>query len=178
MTYSQPRTDTAQGRLEFRSVTKRYGPTVALSEFTHDFTPGRVHALMGKNGSGKSTLIKLLAGVTEPTSGTISVNGRDQSFTSPHDAFDAGIVTVHQELSLVPELSVGENIFLGRLPHTRRAGFRVVDWKGLHQARDRASVRHGAFDRFPPAGLSPQRRATAGRRDRQSDVLQPIDPAA
>ena len=133
MTYSQPRTDAAQGRLEFRSVTKRYGPTVALSEFTHDFAPGRVHALMGKNGSGKSTLIKLLAGVTEPTSGTISVNGRDQAFTSPHDAFDAGIVTVHQELSLVPELSVGENIFLGRLPHTRRAGFRVVDWKGLHR---------------------------------------------
>ncbi|NVD40575.1 sugar ABC transporter ATP-binding protein [Ensifer sp. HO-A22] len=133
MTYSQPQTDAAQGRLEFRSVTKRYGPTVALSEFTHDFAPGRVHALMGKNGSGKSTLIKLLAGVTEPTSGTISVNGKDQSFTSPHDAFDAGIVTVHQELSLVPELSVGENIFLGRLPHVRRAGFRVVDWKGLHR---------------------------------------------
>lgn len=133
MTYSQPRTDAAQGRLEFRSVTKRYGPTVALSEFTHDFAPGRVHALMGKNGSGKSTLIKLLAGVTEPTSGTISVNGRDQTFTSPHDAFDAGIVTVHQELSLVPELSVGENIFLGRLPHVRRAGLRVVDWKGLHR---------------------------------------------
>ncbi|OOG70902.1 sugar ABC transporter ATP-binding protein [Sinorhizobium sp. A49] len=133
MTYSQPRTEAAQGRLAFRSVTKRYGPTVALSEFTHEFAPGRVHALMGKNGSGKSTLIKLLAGVTEPTSGTISVNGKDQAFTSPHDAFDAGIVTVHQELSLVPELSVGENIFLGRLPHVRRAGFRVVDWKGLHR---------------------------------------------
>ncbi len=72
---------------------------------------------MGKNGSGKSTLIKLLAGATDPTSGTINVNGKDRHFTSPHDAFEAGIVTVHQELSLVPELSVGENIFLGRLPH-------------------------------------------------------------
>lgn len=122
-----------QGRLDFRTVTKRYGPTVALSEFTHSFAPGQVHALMGKNGSGKSTLVKLLAGVTEPTSGTISVNGEDRHFTSPHDAFAAGIVTVHQELSLVPELSVGENIFLGRLPHRRRAGFSVVDWAGLHK---------------------------------------------
>lgn len=121
-----------QGQLEFRSVTKRYGPTTALSDFTHSFTPGRVHALMGKNGSGKSTLVKLLAGVTGPTSGTISVSGDDRHFTSPHDAYAAGIVTVHQELSLVPELSVGENIFLGRLPHHRRAGCSIVDWAGLH----------------------------------------------
>jgi ribose transport system ATP-binding protein len=128
-----PRTDATNGRIEFQSVTKRYGPTIALSEFTHCFEPGRVHALMGKNGSGKSTLVKLLAGATDPTSGTINVNGKDRHFTSPHDAFDAGIVTVHQELSLVPELSVGENIFLGRLPHKRRAGFRMVNWKGLHQ---------------------------------------------
>lgn len=133
MTYPHPQTDAADGRLEFRAVTKRYGPTTALSEFTHNFAPGRVHALMGKNGSGKSTLIKLLAGVIEPTSGDINVNGKDRNFASPHDAFDAGIVTVHQELSLVPELSVGENIFLGRLPHTRRAGLRIVDWNGLHQ---------------------------------------------
>lgn len=121
------------GRLDFHGVTKRYGPTVALSEFTHSFTPGRVHALMGKNGSGKSTLVKLLAGVTGPTSGTVSVNGEDRHFASPHDAFAAGIVTVHQELSLIPELSVGENIFLGRLPHRRRVGFNIVDWAGLHQ---------------------------------------------
>jgi len=136
MSYPQPRPaalQEMQGRLDFRAVTKRYGPTVALSEFTHSFAPGQVHALMGKNGSGKSTLVKLLAGVTEPTSGMISVNGEDRHFTSPHDAFAAGIVTVHQELSLVPELSVGENIFLGRLPHRRRAGFSVVDWAGLHR---------------------------------------------
>ncbi len=136
MSYPQPSSAAlqgVQGRLDFRAVTKRYGPTVALSEFTHSFAPGQVHALMGKNGSGKSTLVKLLAGVTEPTSGTISVNGEDRHFTSPHDAFAAGIVTVHQELSLVPELSVGENIFLGRLPHRRRAGFSVVDWAGLHK---------------------------------------------
>lgn len=121
-----------RGRLDFRAVTKRYGPTTALAEFTHSFTPGRVHALMGKNGSGKSTLVKLLAGVTGPTSGSIGVSGEDRHFTSPQDAYAAGIVTVHQELSLVPELSVGENIFLGRLPHRRRAGCSIVDWAGLH----------------------------------------------
>lgn len=121
-----------QGQLDFRGVTKRYGPTVAISEFTHTFTPGRVHALMGRNGSGKSTLVKLLAGVTAPTSGIIRVGGEDRSFSSPHDAYAAGIVTVHQELSLVAELSVGENIFLGRLPQRRLAGCSVVDWDGLH----------------------------------------------
>ncbi|MFO1033233.1 MAG: sugar ABC transporter ATP-binding protein [Hyphomicrobiales bacterium] len=123
----------ASGRLEFEGVSKVYGPTVALSNFTHVFEPGRVHALMGKNGSGKSTLVKMLAGATQPTLGTIRVNGQPANFTRPHDAFTAGIVTVHQELSLIPELSIGENIFLGRLPQKRRLGISAVDWDRLHR---------------------------------------------
>ena len=109
------------GCLEFQAVTKRYGQLVALSDFTHTFQPGRVHALMGKNGSGKSTLVKYWPASTLPTSGTFASTARG-TFHSPHDAFGAGIVTVHQELSLVPELSVGENIFLGRLPTTGALG--------------------------------------------------------
>ncbi|MGV8984770.1 MAG: sugar ABC transporter ATP-binding protein [Cypionkella sp.] len=122
------------GLLELDRVTKTYGQTVALSQFSHKFAPGKVHALMGKNGSGKSTLVKILAGVILPNSGTIRVNGADAAFHTPHDAFEAGVVTVHQELSLIPSLSIGENIFLGRLPMTRRFGVPVVDWKALHQS--------------------------------------------
>lgn len=121
------------GLLEFDAVTKVYGQTVALSQFSHRFLPGKVHALMGKNGSGKSTLVKILAGVILPTHGTVRVDGADAAFHTPHDAFGAGVVTVHQELSLIPSLSIGENIFLGRLPMVRKFGVQVVNWQALHQ---------------------------------------------
>ncbi len=120
------------GLLEFDGVTKIYGQTTALSQFSYSFSPACVHALMGKNGSGKSTLVKILAGVIAPTAGTLRVNGADAAFHTPQDAFRAGIVTVHQELSLIPSLSIGENIFLGRLPMARKFGLPVVDWPGLH----------------------------------------------
>src|SRR3954453_14139007 len=103
--------------IQFKEVSKIYGPTVAVARFSHAFEPGKVHALMGKNGSGKSTLVKILAGAIEPTLGELWISGAQVKFTSPRDAFAAGIVTVHQELSLVRSLSVGENIYLGRLPH-------------------------------------------------------------
>ncbi len=121
------------GLLEFDHVTKVYGQTVALSAFSHRFESGRVHALMGKNGSGKSTLVKILAGVILPTSGTVRVNGTNAAFHTPQDAFGAGVVTVHQELSLIPSLSIGENIFLGRLPMARKLGLAVVNWAHLHK---------------------------------------------
>jgi ABC-type sugar transport system ATPase subunit len=119
--------------IEFRDVTKVYGSTVAVARFSHAFAPGRVHALMGKNGSGKSTLVKMLAGAIEPTLGELWVGGRRVRLASPRDAFAAGIVTVHQELSLVRSLSVGENIYLGRLPHRRLLGRRIVDWRRLRR---------------------------------------------
>ena len=116
------------GTIEVRGLRKAFGPTVALDDVTHVFAPGRVHALMGKNGSGKSTLVKILAGAQQPDAGTVLINGREVHFTSPADAFANRVVTVHQELSLVPELSIGENIFLGRLPHRRRLGVTTIDW--------------------------------------------------
>ncbi|MGI3902113.1 MAG: sugar ABC transporter ATP-binding protein [Janthinobacterium lividum] len=121
-----------QGAIELVGVAKAYGPTLALAPFTHRFEPGRVHALMGKNGSGKSTLIKILAGAVRPTLGRMTISGKPAVFDSPVDAFKAGIVTVHQELSLVPVLSVGENIYLGRLPQRRMLGRSVVDWPRVH----------------------------------------------
>lgn len=121
--------------LELRHLTKHYGTVKALNDFSHSFAKGQVHALLGKNGSGKSTFIKMLAGAVQPTSGEILVEGRLSSFTHPSDALKAGIVTVHQELSLVPHLSVAENIYLGRLPRHPNTPF--IDWPALMgQARE------------------------------------------
>jgi ABC-type sugar transport system ATPase subunit len=121
-----------RGLVEFHQVSKIYDGTLALADFSHAFAPGRVHALMGRNGSGKSTAIKILAGAVQLTEGELHVNGNHVVFAQPADAFAAGIVTVHQELSIIPSLSVGENIFLGRLP--RRKGFgAVIDWSRLYR---------------------------------------------
>jgi ribose transport system ATP-binding protein len=115
--------------LQTLSLRKEYPGTVALNDVSVSFTGGQIHALIGKNGAGKSTLVKLIAGATHPTRGSILVDGKEVSLVSPRDALQRGIVAVHQELSLVPELSVAENILLGRLP--KRAGFggSIVDWK-------------------------------------------------
>ncbi|MCC8179935.1 MAG: sugar ABC transporter ATP-binding protein, partial [Planctomycetes bacterium] len=92
---------------------------------------GRVHALLGKNGAGKSTLVKILSGAEAPTSGRITLDGRELKFDSAEDAFKAGIATVYQEMSLVPGLPVGDNILLGRMP--RKFGGTMIDWRQAFQ---------------------------------------------
>ncbi len=139
------------GLIEVAGLRKAYGPTVALGDVTHTFAPGRVHALMGKNGSGKSTLVKLLAGAVQPDAGTIRVNGHAVTLASPADALANRIVTVHQELSLVTELSVAENIYLGRLPYTK--GFPRIDW-GRVRADARALLDDMGLDVDPRRKVS------------------------
>ncbi|MDQ6683890.1 MAG: ATP-binding cassette domain-containing protein, partial [Pseudomonadota bacterium] len=80
---------------------------------------GEVHALLGANGAGKSTLLHLLAGIVAPSAGEICLEGRTARFASPADAARAGIASVHQELAVLPQLSVSENVWLGREPRTR-----------------------------------------------------------
>ena len=143
----------ARGAIEFRDVTKIYGPTVAVDRFSHSLEPGRVHALVGKNGSGKSTLVKILAGALQPTQGQLWVNGEHAHFQAPRDAYAAGIITVHQELSLVRSLSIAENIYLGRLPQRRVVGGSVVDWPGLIAA-SRALMHDMGLDLDPNALVS------------------------
>lgn len=110
------------------NLCKVYPGTVALNNVSIAFEPGKVHALIGKNGAGKSTVVKILSGAVQPTSGQILVDGKEAVFRSPRDAFREGIATVYQELNLVPELTVGENILLGRFPKRRVLGGLIVDW--------------------------------------------------
>ena len=100
--------------LRMRGITKRFDGTTALSGVDFDLRPGEVHILAGENGAGKSTLIKILCGVHTDYEGSIEMEGRPVRFSSPQDAAVHGISAIHQELSLVPSMSVSDNIFLGR----------------------------------------------------------------
>src|SRR5690242_9965138 len=98
---------------ELRNVRKRFGAVLANDDVFLTLDGGEIHALLGENGSGKSTLIKILPGAYQPDSGTILNNGRAVELPSPHAARAMGIATVFQEFSLVPQLSVAENILIG-----------------------------------------------------------------
>jgi ABC-type sugar transport system ATPase subunit len=113
--------------LEARGVSKRFAGIAALLNVDIALHKGRCRALVGENGAGKSTLIKIISGQLEPDSGTINVAGEDVVMKSPSDALRLGISVVPQELSLIPEISVAENVMLGRFP--RRSV--VVDFKEL-----------------------------------------------
>ncbi|MDX1464352.1 MAG: sugar ABC transporter ATP-binding protein [Halomonas sp.] len=112
------------------NITKKFPGVIALNKVSFDVRAGEVHALLGENGAGKSTLMKVLAGKHKPNGGQILLEGEEKVFDTPKRAKKSGIVLIHQEQSLVPEMSVAENIFLGSLP--KKWGNRV-DWKTLHR---------------------------------------------
>ncbi|HVO14209.1 MAG TPA: sugar ABC transporter ATP-binding protein [Alphaproteobacteria bacterium] len=103
-------------------VYKHFAGTQALAGVSVDCLGGEVHALIGENGAGKSTLIKIMGGVHRADRGTIRVAGDPRAFAGPADALAAGIVTIPQEMRIVPALSVAENVLLGHIPMRRRAG--------------------------------------------------------
>lgn len=123
--------------LTFAGLTKAYDGTTVLRDVTLSLTAGRCHALMGENGAGKSTLIKLIAGVTRADAMQVRIDGRPVPLKSPADADRAGLRFIHQELNIVPQLSVAENILLGR-PAPRRMGL-LIDWRQM-RARARAAL--------------------------------------
>ncbi|PKU22861.1 sugar ABC transporter ATP-binding protein [Telmatospirillum siberiense] len=100
-------------RVEARGISKRYPGLLALDHVTFSVMPGEVHVLFGENGAGKSTLVSIIAGVNEPSDGEVVVNGESAEIHSVHDARTYGINAVFQEFSLVPSLSVLDNLFLG-----------------------------------------------------------------
>lgn len=100
--------------ISLENVTKSYGGINALENATFELYPGEIHALAGENGAGKSTLCKLIAGVITPSDGTLRINGEVMKFAAPKDASMHGISMVYQETSLVPQLTVAQNMVLGR----------------------------------------------------------------
>jgi ABC-type sugar transport system ATPase subunit len=126
--------------LELHGIGKSFPGVEALSSVDLAADGGAVHALVGANGAGKSTLIGLLSGLYPPTAGTISIAGRAVTFRSPREAREAGISTVYQELTVLSNLSVAENIYLGREPRNRLG---VVDFARLHADVGQVLDRYG-----------------------------------
>lgn len=120
---------------EFVDISKAYPGVLANDKVSIKLLPGSIHGLLGENGCGKSTMIKTLSGVQQPDSGRILHKGKPVQIDDPQAARDLGIATVFQEFSIVPSLSVGENIFLGNMP---RSPFGVIDWAKVR--RDAAAV--------------------------------------
>lgn len=106
--------------LQVKHISKVFPGVKALTDVSADFYPGEVHTLVGENGAGKSTLIKIISGVYTPTEGQVFLEGKEMKFTSPGQAIDAGIAVIHQELSIAKDLTVAENIYLGREPKKGR----------------------------------------------------------
>src|ERR1700736_6489921 len=114
--------------LELLAITKSFGGVEALRGVDFALFAGEIHGLVGENGAGKSTLMKIIAGVHTDFSGRFVLDGREIRFRSARDALAAGIAMVHQELSVAPDLSVAENVFLGAQPTNR---FAVVQWQRM-----------------------------------------------
>lgn len=120
--------------VQFRSITKTFGGVTALSDVSLGLARGECHGLMGENGAGKSTLGKVLAGIHKPDTGDVTIDGSAHVFSSPRDALAAGVAMVHQELAFCPDLSVAENLCLGRYP--RRAAGLLLDHDAMRRRAD------------------------------------------
>ncbi len=118
--------------LQMKDIDKSFPGVHALDHVSLEVKRGEVHALMGENGAGKSTLMKVLTGIYKKDSGTITYKGKDVEFHNTREAQDNGVVIVHQELNMVGDLSVAQNIFIGREP---RRGFRIDDRKMIEDSR-------------------------------------------
>lgn len=121
--------------LKLTNVTKSYGPVVALVKADMEVRPGEVIGLVGENGAGKSTLMRILAGVTRPSTGEFTIDGQPVSFSGPLDANAAGIGMVFQEQSLILTLSIAENMYLGQEKRFMKYG--LIDHRAMREAARR-----------------------------------------
>ena len=148
--------EAGQPVLALRGVSKSFGSVRALSDVSLELYGAEAHALAGENGAGKSTLIKILAGVSRPDSGQVLLDGRPVHFAGPGDARDAGVAVIYQEPTLFGDLSVAENIFMGRQPRASARWLRSIDRRAMYAAAAELFDRLGvALDPAAPArGLS------------------------
>jgi simple sugar transport system ATP-binding protein len=166
-------------RLGAREVTRRFGAVTANHHVTLGVAPGSIHAIVGENGAGKTTLMRILYGLDQPDEGTVVVDGEPVRLAGPADAARRGIGMVHQELKLVPELTMLENLVLGREP--RRRG--RIDWAA---ARERARALAGDAGVALEWDLPTERASVAARQrleilrllHREADVLILDEPTA
>ena len=118
--------------VSMNAITKSFGGVPAVRDVSFEVRTGEVHALLGENGAGKSTLMKILSGAYEPTSGTVVIDGVEHERLTPRQSADSGINIIYQELSVIDQLSIAENIFVGRQPTRRVAGIPVIDVQAMH----------------------------------------------
>lgn len=119
--------------MQVQQVSKRFPGVQALQSVSLDVMPAEVLAVIGENGAGKSTLMKIMAGIQPPDEGTLRMDGKAVSLSSPADAIEHGVALIHQELNLAENLSVAENVFLGREPH-------FWGWLKRREMQDQAAV--------------------------------------
>src|SRR5467141_1063305 len=124
-----------------RGIHKHYGGIAALDNVSLEVLPGEIHALVGENGAGKSTLVKIMTGAETPDSGEVTILGQGVGTLTPEKARERGVGAVYQEPSLVPELTVLENMFLGR---ELRGRGRTLERKAMRQQAEKALERVGA----------------------------------
>ena len=100
--------------IEMSGISKAFSGNVVLNNVSFELKPGEIHALMGENGAGKSTMMKILTGIHKRDEGVIKVDGKEVHCSSPQEAENLGIAVIHQELNILPDLTVTENLFLGK----------------------------------------------------------------
>lgn len=121
-------------RLQMKNITKSFPGVLAVDDVSIRAEPGEIFALVGENGAGKTTLMNVLNGVVSADSGEIFIDGEKVEVDSPRKALELGISMIHQELALIPQLTVGQNIYLGREPRRKVGG--LIDWGALYQSAE------------------------------------------
>ena len=130
--------------LKMTGVSKRFPGVLALEDVHLEVGQAEIHALLGENGAGKSTLLKILSGAHSADAGTIELFGAPVAFATPHDAQRAGVVTIYQEFTLAPDMTIAENVFIGREPGSKL----FVNWRKL-AADTRAITERIGLERDP-----------------------------
>ena len=118
--------------LEMNNITMRFPGVTALDHVNFQLELGEVHVLLGENGAGKSTLIKILSGINKPSEGNLTIDGKKYDYLTPEESKKNKIAVIYQELSVVDNLSIAENLFVGKIPYTIKGGIKVVDRKKMY----------------------------------------------